>query len=120
VPDQICLFQVIMAAYKSEPLLVLEENFLPASQCSLEVAKVEFMRRYEDRSYSRKHSVLWPDAVRFLDQSGHEAVRYTAWNYFREITMKERSETLEVAPAPLDSQPVETRAGHADGKALAS
>ena len=71
---------------------VLEDRFLPASQCSLEVAKVEFMQRFENRSYSRRHSVLWPDAVRFLDQSGNEVVRYTAWNYLREITMKERDQ----------------------------
>ena len=88
--DQICLFQVIMAEHKSEPLRVLEEQILPAAQCSLEVAKVEFMQRFEDKSYSRKHRVLWPDAVRFLDQGGNEAVRYTAWNYLREMTTKER------------------------------
>ena len=92
VSDRICLFQVIMAEHKSEPLRVLEEQILPAAQCSLEVAKVEFMQRFEDRSYSRRHSVLWPDAVRFLDQSGNEVVRYTAWNYLREITMKERDQ----------------------------
>ncbi len=90
--DRICPFQVIMGEHKGEPLRVLEERFLPASQCSLEVAKVEFMRRFEDRSYSRKHHVLWPDAVRFLDQSGNEVVRYTAWNYLREITTKERDQ----------------------------
>ena len=90
--DLFCLFQVIMAEYKGEPLRVLEEQFRPASQCSLEVAKIEFMQRFEDRSYSRKHNVLWPDAVRFFDQSGNEVVRYTAWNYFRESTMKERDQ----------------------------
>ncbi len=90
--DRICLFQVIMAEHKGKPLQVLEEQLRPASQCSLEVAKIEFMQRYENRSYSRKHNVLWPDAVRFLDQGGHEIVRYTAWNYLREITTKERDQ----------------------------
>ena len=64
--------------------------------------------------------MLWPDAVRFLDQSGHEVVRYTAWNYLREITMKERDETVELPPTPLENQPVGTGAGHANEKAIAS
>jgi hypothetical protein len=81
-----------MIEHKSEPLRVLEEQFLPADQCSLEIARIMFMQRFEDKSYSRKYNVLWPDAVRFLDQGGHEAVRYTAWNYLREITTRERDQ----------------------------
>ncbi len=87
--DRICLLQVIAEAYKSRPLRVLEERFLPASDCTLDSAKVMLMKRIEDGAYTRRHRVLWPDAVRFLDQSGTEVLRYTAWNYFREITMKE-------------------------------
>ncbi len=87
--DRICLFQVISEAYKGRPLRVLEERFLPTSQCTLDVAKVMLMKRIEDRAYLRQHRVLWPDAVRFLDQSGTEVLRYTAWNFFREITMRE-------------------------------
>jgi L-rhamnose mutarotase len=43
-----------------------------------------------DKSYSRKHGALWPDAVRFLDECGEELLRYTCWNYLREVTTRER------------------------------
>ena len=42
-----------------------------------------------DKSYSRKHGALWPDAVRFLDECGEELLRYTCWNYLREVTTRE-------------------------------
>ncbi len=87
--DYVCLFQAIQVPYKDKPLRVLEEEYLGASQCSLDVAKAMFMMRFEDKNYSRKYRAIWPDAVRFLDERGQEVLRYTAWDYFKESTMKE-------------------------------
>jgi exonuclease III len=87
--NYVCLFQAIKVPYKDEPLRVLEQRFLPASECTLDAAKAMFMVRFEDKSYSRKHGALWPDAVRFLDERGEELLRYTCWNYLREVTTRE-------------------------------
>jgi exonuclease III len=87
--NYVCRFQAIKAPYRNEPLRVLEERFLPASECTLTAAKAMFMMRFEDKSYSRKYGALWPDAVRFLDERGEEVLRYTSWNYLRETTARE-------------------------------
>ncbi len=47
----ICLFQALQIEYKDKPLRVLDEQFLPAGECTLEVAKVMFQARFEDRAY---------------------------------------------------------------------
>jgi hypothetical protein len=80
----ICLFQALQIEYKDKPLRVLDEKFLPASECTLEAAKAMFQARFEDRAYSRKHGLLKPDAVRFLDEGGAEVLRYTSFDYLKE------------------------------------
>ena len=87
--NYVCLFQAIKVPYKDEPLRVLEQLFLPASECTLDAARAMFMMRFEDKSYSRKHGALWPDAVRFLDERGEELLRYTCWNYLKEVTTRD-------------------------------
>ena len=54
----VCLFQAIKVPYKDEPLRVIEQKFLPASECTLDAAKAMLMMRFEDKSYSRKHRAL--------------------------------------------------------------
>ena len=85
----VCLFQAIKVPYKDEPLRVIEQKFLPASECTLDAAKAMLMMRFEDRSYPRQHGALWPDAVRFLDEQGQEILRYTCWSYLKEVTSRE-------------------------------
>jgi hypothetical protein len=85
------LFQAIKVPYKDEPLRVIEQRFLPASECTLDAAKAMLMMRFEDRSYPRQHGALWPDAVRFLDEQGQEILRYSCWNYLREVTSREEA-----------------------------
>jgi hypothetical protein len=95
--DYVSVFQAIRVPYSDEPLRVLEERFIPASECTLDVAKAMFMMRFEDKNYARKHGALWPDAVRFLDERGEEILRYTSWNYLRDVTTRE-SDHHEAAP----------------------
>ena len=83
------LFQAIKVPYKDEPLRVIEQRFLPASECTLDAAKAMLMMRFEDKSYPRQHGALWPDAVRFLDEQGQEILRYTCWSYLKEVTSRE-------------------------------
>lgn len=87
--DYVFLFQAIKVPYKDEPLRVIEQKSLPASECTLDAAKAMLMMRFEDRSYPRRYGALWPDAVRFLDEQGQEVLRYTCWSYLREITSGE-------------------------------
>ena len=49
----VCLFQAIKVPYKDEPLRVIEQKFLPASECTLDAAKAMLMMRFEDKSYPR-------------------------------------------------------------------
>ncbi len=95
----ICLFQAIQVEFKSRPLRVLEEYFVPAKKCTLQDAKRMFKTRFEDKGYSRKHRAIWPDAVRFLDQSGNEVLRYTSWDYLKEIVSKEANQDQAASAA---------------------
>jgi hypothetical protein len=84
--DYIGLFQALKLPYRDEPLRVIEEKFLPASQCTLAAAKAMLKERFEDRAYTRAYGVLWPDAVRIINERGEEVVRYTLWSHLREAT----------------------------------
>ncbi len=87
--DQVWTFQAIQLPDKDRPLRVLEQVLLSADDCTLEAAKLMFMRRFEDKAYRRKHGPLAPDAVRFVDEDGVEVLRYTSWSYLREQSMEE-------------------------------
>ena len=89
----ICLFQALQIAYRDKPLRVLDEQFLPASECTLEAAKALFQKRFEDRAYARKHGLLKPDAVRFLDEGGAEILRYTSFDYLKECTARKGNQS---------------------------
>ncbi len=84
--ERTCLFQAILVEHQGQPLRVLEQYYVPANRCTLDNAKRNLKERFEDKQYSRRCRALWPDAVRFLDQSGNELLRYTTWAYLREIT----------------------------------
>ena len=43
-PDRVWTFQAIRVAYKDEPLRVLEEHFFLAPECTVETARMSFMR----------------------------------------------------------------------------
>ncbi len=87
--DPIWTLQVVRLPYGDEPLSVLEERTDPASECTIEVARVIFMARFEGPGYMVGQRRLKPDAVRVLDENGAEVLRYTVWNYFREVTERE-------------------------------
>ena len=89
----ICLFQALQIEYKDKPLRVLDEQFLPASECTLEAAKAMFQKRFEDRAYSREHGLLKPDAVRFLAEDGAEVLRYTSFDYLKECAARKADHT---------------------------
>jgi hypothetical protein len=84
--DYIGLFQALKYPFKNEPLRVIESKFVPANECTLDTAKAMLRERFESSEYMREYGVLWPDAVRFLDEHGEERVRYTLWSHLRETT----------------------------------
>lgn len=88
-PDQVWTFQAIRVAYKDEPLRVLEERVFPAKECTLDVARMMFMRRFEDPKYAKRYGVPKLEAVRFLDQTDTEVLRYTIYHYYRDSIAKE-------------------------------
>ncbi len=92
-PDPVWTFQAIRVAYKDEPLRVLEERSFLARECTLEAARMLFMRRFEDPEYAKRHGVPKIEAVRFLDQSGSEVLRYTVYHYYRDLVAREASAT---------------------------
>ncbi|HEX2552974.1 MAG TPA: hypothetical protein VHL98_04680 [Microvirga sp.] len=77
-------FQALRVSYGDRPLRVLEEKFMPASQCTREAARLLFMKLFEDRAFARRHGLLQPDAVRFIDEQGTEILRYSSWDYLKE------------------------------------
>jgi hypothetical protein len=87
--DYIGLFQALKLPHRDEPLRVIEEKFLPASQCTLAAAKAMLKERFESRAYTREYGVLWPDAVRIINERGEEVVTYTLWSHLRETTAGE-------------------------------
>jgi hypothetical protein len=92
VPSHFCLFQAILFEHDGKPVKVLEQYYISPGRCTLQNARNMFKSRFEDSSYSRKYRAIWPDAVRFMDQSGNEILRYTAWTYLREITSLEKTQ----------------------------
>ena len=88
-PGPVWTFQAVRMAYKDEPLRILEERRFPSNECTLEAARVLFMRRFEDPGYAKKRGVPKIEAVRFLDQSGTEVLRYSIYNYYRDHIRRE-------------------------------
>jgi hypothetical protein len=88
-PVPVWTFQALRVEYNDEPLRVLEERRLPAGECTLEAARLMFMRRFEDPEYARMHGVPKLEAVRFLDQNDGEVLRYTLYRYYRDLVARE-------------------------------
>ena len=94
-PVPVWSFQAIRVAYNDDPLRVLEERRLPAGECTLEAARLMFMRRFEDPEYAKMHGVPKLEAVRFLDQDGSEVLRYTLYHYYRDLVARDATAARE-------------------------
>jgi hypothetical protein len=82
--NQIWFFEIIRLEVGRNPPRVLERQFAPKSEATVANARQILMDRFEDPDWPAKHEKLKPEAIRFLNDSDKEVLRYTVIDLLRE------------------------------------